>query len=297
MTFPEARDFLTGGPARPGKVLPGPGARPEPEPAPSAEPRRLSAADTQTVVDDAFERLWSAAGSKALANLTGPRRGLSPETIRRAQLGWIGPGTDGVPWRAPRVVIPWFDGGRLALVKLRVSDAWRARFPEGRRPPKYVEVFRDPELVALYPGPEAVRPGGALILTEGEFDTLVLGEALGGLAAVVTLGPASDEPTPAILGRFLSAARWFIATDRDEAGDRAAARWPDRARRVRPPGWSKDWSEAKAAGVDLARWWRDVLTGIERPPLFSWDELARWRWGGADDTPGIITPGRPLTGG
>jgi hypothetical protein len=108
---------------------------------------------------------------------------------------------------------------------------------------------------------------------------------------VVTLGSASNGPTPGILARMLAAPRWFIATDADEAGDKAAAGWPARARRVRPPD-VKDWTEAKAAGVDLARWWRDILAGVNRPPLFTWDELAAWRWGpGVDDpTPGVVVP-------
>jgi hypothetical protein len=46
--------------------------------------------------------------------------------------------------------------------------------------------------------------------------------------------------------------------------------------------------------VNLRRWWSDILAGVERPPLFTCPELAAWRWGGADDTPGIVidTPGR-----
>src|SRR5207245_510966 len=84
---------------------------------------------------------------------------------------------------------------------------------------------------------------------------------------------------------------WFVAHDGDEAGDKAAAGWPARGRRVRPPV-GKDWTDAKAAGVDLARWWRDIMAGVDRPALFTWDELARWRWGGADETPGIDNPGR-----
>ena len=42
----------------------------------------------------------------------------------------------------------------------------------------------------------------------------------------------------------------------DEAGERSAEGWPASARRVRPPASFKDWTEAKAGGVDLARWWR-----------------------------------------
>ena len=87
----------------------------------------------------------------------------------------------------------------------------------------------------LYPGPEAIRPGRPLVIVEGEFDALCLGQELGELAAVVTLGSASGGPTPAILGRMLAAWPWFVATDRDQAGDKAAAGWPAPARRVRPP--------------------------------------------------------------
>ena len=39
----------------------------------------------------------------------------------------------------------------------------------------------------------------------------------------MTLGSASAELTPAVLGPFLSAAPWYIATDGDEAGEKAAA--------------------------------------------------------------------------
>ncbi len=83
---------------------------------------------------------------------------------------------------------------------------------------------------------------------EGEFDALCLGEALGELAAVVTLGSASARPGPGILGPMLPAVLWFIATDADEAGDKAAAGWPARARRVRPPEPFKDWTEAHQGG-------------------------------------------------
>jgi hypothetical protein len=99
---------------------------------------------------------------------------------------------------------------------------------------------------------------------------------------------------------MLAAAPWFIATDRDEAGDRAAAGWPARARRVSPPEPYKDWTEARQGGVDLARWWRDILSGIEPPPLYTWDDLAAWRWGPArdDSTSGLVidraNPGRML---
>ena len=42
--------------------------------------------------------------------------------------------------------------------------------------------------------------------------------------------------------------------------------------------------------MNLRRWWTDRLGGTETPALFTWDELATWRWGPArdDPSPGII---------
>jgi hypothetical protein len=293
MRFPEALAYLTGGPAapRPGKAAARPVARPAPGPPP--RPSGLPEADALALVEAAAARLWTSEGADALAYLTGPRC-LTPETVRAARLGWT-PGIS-VPkagvgtFRALGWVVPWFDGGRLALVKVRQ--------PDGRRP-KYAEAFRDPTRLVCYPGPEAVRPGRPLVIVEGEFDAMALGDALGGLAGVVTLGGAAAEPTPAILGRCLFAGPWFVASDRDEAGDKAADRWPARARRVRPPEPFKDWTEAKAAGVDLTRWWRDFLAGNDHPPRFTWPELSRWRWGPAvgDPSPGIDRHPPPPRGG
>jgi hypothetical protein len=182
-------------------------------------------------------------------------------------------------WRATGIVIPWFDGERLALAKIRQ--------PAGRRP-KYADAFRDRP--GIYPGSDVIEPGKPMVSCEGELDCLLLAQALEDMATVVTLGSASNRPHSAILIRLLGATRWYVATDSDEAGDKAASWWPARAVRVRPPGPYKDWTEAAVAGVDLARWWRDRLAGIEAPELFNWPELLTWRWGDAlgDPEPGII---------
>jgi hypothetical protein len=87
---------------------------------------------------------------------------------------------------------------------------------------------------------------------------LLLGQELADLAAVVTLGSASARPDTGILAALLIASPWFVATDGDSAGDRAADGWPARARRVRPP--AKDWTDAYMAGVDLRRWWHERIT-------------------------------------
>ncbi len=252
-------------------------------------PSGLPLADALSLVTEAAGRLWTPEGANALAYLHG--RGLTDETIKAARLGWtpgvVIPIEGGVKnWRVAGVVIPWLDGDRLAMVKIRRIGSFKGR--------KYIEAYRDRP--GIFPGPAVIEPGKPLVVTEGEFDALLLGQAIRDLAAVVTLGSASAGPEADILGMMLAAAPWYIATDADDAGDRAASGWPTRAVRVRPPV-RKDWTEAHQygvelghPGVDLARWWTDRLGGTEAPELFTWPELSTWRWGDAvgDPDPGIV---------
>jgi hypothetical protein len=268
-------------------ATPRPAPRPaSPPPKPPAASDGMSGPEAEALVASSDDRLWSPAGAEALAYLTGPERLLRPETIRAARLGYTpsvrAKSKEGNPYEARGVVIPWYFAGRLTLVKVRQ--------PDGRRP-KYAEVYRDRGIhTGIFPGADAIRPGHPLIVTEGEFDALVLSQELGDLAAVVTLGSASNPLKRAILAPMLPASPWYIATDNDPAGDRSAGSWPRRARRVRPPESFNDWSEAKSAGLDLRRWWADRLSGVESPPLFTWGELSARRWGPAegDPAPGIL---------
>jgi len=254
-----------------------------------ASPSGLPLADALALVTEAAGRLLKPEGSAALAYLK--ERGLTVETIERFKLGWT-PGVmipvrDGTRfWRVSGIVLPWLDGDRLAMVKIRCLGEFKGA--------KYVEAYRDQP--GIYPNSAVIKSGRPLIVCEGELDALLLGQAIGELAAVVTLGSASARPEAAILGVMLAATPWFVATDADSAGDRAAGGWPARAVRVKPPV-GKDWTEAHQygvelghAGVNLSRWWRDRLGGIEAPELFTWDELSTWRWGSAigDPEPGIV---------
>jgi hypothetical protein len=243
-------------PPRPaaGKVASSPAKAASPQPERSSG---LPLAEAMALVAEAAERLWTPEGAKALAYLHG--RGLTDGTIRAARLG-ITPGVM-IPtregdraWSVRGITIPWFDRDHLTLVKIRR--------PPGSEP-KYIDAFRDRP--RIYPTVDAIEPGRPLIAPEGEFDVLILGQELGDLAAVVTLGSASNRPSTEILARMLVAPVWYVAHDADKAGDLAAAGWPSRARRVRPPSPSKDWTEAAQAGVDLRRWWVDHLEGDKTP--------------------------------
>ena len=288
-TFPEAVAHLAGKPAPSGKPThPRPPAASPPvktAAGPAKQSSGLPLADALKLVEEAAARLWTPEGGDALAYLRG--RGLTEATIRAARLGWTPrvsvPVKDGARlWDVSGITFPWMDRDRLAMVKIRQ--------PEGRKP-KYAEAFRDRP--AIYPAASVVRPGMPLVVVEGEFDALLLGQELADLAAVVTLGSASARPEGSTYLAMLPAPTWYVATDADDAGDKAASGWPARARRVRPPAPFKDWTEARQADINLRRWWTDRLGGIEAPALSTWDELASRRWGPAigDPTPGIIIDG------
>ena len=85
----------------------------------------------------------------------------------------------------------------------------------------------------------------------------------------MTLGSASARPEGSTFLAMLRCPTWFVALDGDEAGDKAAAGWPARAVRVRPPA-GKDWTDARQAGIELRRWWFEN----ELPEAFDREERA-----------------------
>ena len=130
------------------------------------------------------------------------------------------------------VTIPWRDGKRLTRVKIR-------RFPNPDITPKYAEAYSDRP--RIYPDPAVIRIGEPLVICEGEFDAMLLGQQLPE-ASVITLGSAGARTDLAVLSRMLASPRWFAALDADKASDSAASKFPARAIRVRPP--DKDWEKS-----------------------------------------------------
>jgi DNA primase len=291
MTFPEARAALTGRDLPTGRQA---GGRTDPARRPfvarqvgktghASSPKKPPGVGTSepdgacrhdefaALIDDAAARLWAPEGVDALAELRG--RGLSDDVIRATSLGYT-PRAAGVPWNPPGVVIPYLRAARVVWLKVRASDGWRGAFPEANRPPKYIGLKQP--CPGLYPGPEVIRAGRAVVVVEGELDALCLTSVLGDAAAVVTLGGASAGPTPEALRCLLGASPWLLALDGDAAGDRAAAGWPERARRVRPPEPHKDWCDAyRAEPAALLRFWADTLG---RPDLLSTAHRLRVLW-------------------
>jgi DNA adenine methylase len=214
----------------------------------------------EKIVQDAISNLWAPPGAQALVELRA--RGLVDRTIFEAQLGYFEETQDRVisgkytPIPAG-IVIPWRDPrGRVVMLKIRR--------PAGSEP-KYLSVGQLP-IGALYAAGPFQR-GGPLIIVEGELDTLLLVQELGREVMVVTLGSADADPDEVVLRRLLGCGAVFAATDADEAGDRAAAKWTTafpRCRRVVPPS-GKDWTEAAGRGVDLRAFW-SALLGVGPTP-------------------------------
>jgi hypothetical protein len=77
------------------------------------------------------------------------------------------------------------------------------------------------------------------------------------LVDVLTMGGAKSMPSGAWLAYFVKAQRFFVATDTDETGEAAAARWLDllgtRAQRVAVPD-AKDITTYWQAGGNLWTW-------------------------------------------
>lgn len=232
------------------------------------------------LVSRAEETLWTADGEEARRHLKG--RGLEVETIRAARIGYQsaderrhGLFEDKPVWIPRGIVVPWIERDEIGAINVRR--------PEGD--PKYVMVRGSRR--GIYPGRRAIVPGSPLLVAEGELDVVLLNQVLAGLASTISLGSASDSPDLRILDAMMVASPWLIATDGDDAGEKAAEAWlarSRRTRRVRPPV-GKDWTTAHQGGVDVRRWWSNFLSGVEHPPLLLREEVRRMRWGPVMDDP------------
>ena len=189
---------------------------------------------------------------------------MTDKTIKAADLGF----TPGVmlPTRngdrrflTSGIVIPWREDGRLTRIKIR-------RLDDGK--PKYAEAFSDRPLI--YPSPDIIRPGEPLIICEGEFDAMLLGQELPE-ASVITLGSSAARIEPDVLSRMLTG-RHGSALDADEAGDKAAAKFPARAIRVRPPDPDKDWGEVHAGGFNRVRYYWGRYLPMPKPATITIEE-------------------------
>lgn len=154
------------------------------------------------------------ANSKALDYLRG--RGLTDETIASAQLGYI-PGKPD-EWRQIAglkvpcgVLIPWLAGGAVWGLKVRRAAGT----------PKYVQVAGGNIKGCLYLA-DNIQAGKSLVLTEGEFDALIVQQLADGWFSAAALGSASNHKINARwYPRLMSTKLLYLLMDDDSAGQHA----------------------------------------------------------------------------
>ncbi len=159
-----------------------------------------------------------------------------------------------------------FFSDRITIPYLSHGDVVQLRGKDPRTGGKYLTPTGDP--VRLF-NADALADATDVVITEGEFDCLVLQQALEladdpKLRAIAVVGiPGADGLCQGFTSYFESARRVYVALDPDETGKKAALRIKEalgsKARIVRlPEDMPKcDWTEFFASrGKD----WRDVAT-------------------------------------
>ena len=202
------------------------------------------------ITESAESTLWSPTGARALVWLHG--RGLTDATLHYWQVGF-----NPMPRKlnglfVPRgIVIPCFERGQLWSLKIRRAQGV----------PKYVHVAGSRP--ALF-GAHTLARLPAAIITEGEFDAMLLHQHASNLAGVITLGSATTRLADTWLRELLPVPVLLTAYDADAAGQRGATTWQALSKRVHiaqlPMG--KDITEFAGLGGDVRQWAQFVLGGI-----------------------------------
>ncbi|HEY4003118.1 MAG TPA: toprim domain-containing protein [Candidatus Xenobia bacterium] len=225
-----------------------------PPPEPDREPDESWRSRALELYEFAEQRLWTDDGAKARSWLAG--RGLSDETLRRWRVGLFPGGyMYGFLTGGRCITLPWLLDGRLWGV--------RCRYPAG--PSKY--KWLRGSVPTIY-GSDTLAGHRMAILTEGEFDCMLLHQEAGDLVGVATLGSASASlHTQAIL-RLLPFRRILLVLDADEAGGNGADRLAGmmgRAVQVGVPV-GNDITEFYQEGGILRQWVRYLLALHEADP-------------------------------
>ncbi len=208
-------------------------------------------------------QLWSETGAEARGYLY--ERGLSEATIKASMLGWNpkrwedkaerwGCDANAKPIHlAAGVVIPTWSAS-AANPGPWSETLWGARIRrlEADADPKYLAVRGSTP--ALF-GVDGIRPDRPAVLVEGEFDALIIGQAVDSFTAIAT-GSTSWCRRARWLGLLARARRVAVAFDADQAGESAATWWVEalgaKARRWRP--WWGDANDLAKAGANLSAW-------------------------------------------
>ena len=264
--------------ARRAGVAPDPGPSPRPRPRRPLAPPASPPAPDRCVADyvaTCEQTLWSPAGARVLEYLH--LRGLGDAVLRANRVGADpGPGGwrrgTGLPRRGAGAVFPLLDrDGRVLYFQTRYLDAQGV----GRRYDNPAsELAANPRVAGLHM-PGDVHHPALVVVCEGMPDALTVAQA--GYRAAVVIGAGLPDPTVARrLAERFGPARYLVAFDADDRGQRGAARLQELlartpgagpARTFRPPhGDLNSWAHA-AGERFVAEFTRLAVIGPSpRPP-------------------------------
>lgn len=186
--------------------------------------------------------LWGDLGKRALAWLR--KRGLQDDTIHRWHLGYNAADQRGnLGWLPRGIVITCKVEGTLWYIKIRR--------PTGR--PKYQNVAGSK--AALF-GADNLEGHDVAVITEGEFDAMLLDQETGDLVGVASLGGAGKRLDTRWIMYLLDKRRVLAAYDTDSSGLKGAAKLLAQSERVRTirPLEGNDVTDYYLAGGRLRDW-------------------------------------------
>ncbi|MGA1826285.1 MAG: CHC2 zinc finger domain-containing protein [bacterium] len=195
------------------------------------------------IIDLTKQWLWSDIGKKAKTWLND--RGLRDETLIKWSIGYNPKDQQlcGL-WVTRGITIPCINEDSIWYIKIRrpYQDQKYINIPGGNNK-------------ALF-GAESLHKYPSCIVTEGEFDCMLLDQEAGDLLGVATFGGTSGRIAKRWLQYLLSLERIFICFDMDSAGDGAAEKFladSKRIQRIIPPKGS-DITDFYKTGGDLRCW-------------------------------------------
>ena len=244
VTFPQAREALGCLDAH----LPQQKAFQRPLP-PCARPSPAWQSSASRVAMLCEQQLWTSRGERARAWLRA--RGLTDETLRRWAIGYTWGQSIEDLWVPRGIVLPWWVEDRLWHLKVRRP------VKEGEHP-KYVAVKGGRPYLF---GRDHLIGHETLVLTEGEFDAMLLWQEGRHLVDVATLGSCSSVPSEPVLWDLIPYRRIMVAYDMDRSGEEGALKLralSARMKRIRVP--SGDLTDFHRAKGSLADWLHFHLT-------------------------------------
>lgn len=210
------------------------------------------------IIDECQSLLWSDQGKGARQYLHG--RGLTDETLKSPfyRVGYSDGRKIAGVWVDRGIVLPCFTVDRDGHVSY--IDYIKIRHGKNIMP-KYRKLTGSGK--GLF-GADTIKGADIVIVTEGEFDCILLNQQAGDLVGVCTLGSATDRFDWGRYGKYVGFVKWIlIAYDMDNAGDAGAEAWQAMSGRVKrikiPDGTGKDITDAWKSGVNLSDWVLTVL--------------------------------------